>query len=204
MKLNLDHHQAPYAPMFAGWLKKWGSKPTAENLMIAHHLVSTRGGKHAVMTAMCLRPEGAHDWQVYEATQLNKYVGGRPQYLHTYRNRACDAALFERDTNKAPVSAALPFGGNDKQGNTHTKMVLTPKGAAELKKHQAAGTVDAAFRRASVAKLAAFEAQQVAKRVVAAEKAKATRDARKAAKLSGEPKPVTDLAADAPQVEAQS
>jgi len=174
-------HELPYMPALTNWARRWGSKPTAENLQLAHHMVSVRGGKHAIGTAMALRPEGVHDWQLKQVTQAVKYVGGSDQTLHSYRDRVCKAGYFELTGNKKmPVGDDLPFGSD----NTWWQMKVTPKGMTEFKRHLQAGSVEAAFQRKAAAVMVTLEAAAAAKAQAAKAKAKATREAKKAAKAS--------------------
>ena len=174
-------HELPYLPALQNWQRKWGPKPTAENLQLAHHIVSVRGGKHAIGTALAMRDCGVHDWQLKQVTQAVKYVGGSDQTLHSYRDRVCKAGYFELTGNKkSPVDDTLPFGSD----NTWWQMKVTAKGTAEFKRHLAAGSVEAAFQRKAAAVMVTLEAAAAAKAAAAKAKAKATREAKKAAKAN--------------------
>lgn len=106
-----------YGPVFKGWQsKQLGSKPTAEQLTVAHAF--GRPGKQSLALAMAMRAEGVTAAQI-------QIAAGAPQNNH--RRGLLSEGLFKREAVAA----------ND-LGHTVYKIALTAKGTAAMAKREAA------------------------------------------------------------------
>lgn len=108
---------ANYAVQFKAWQKAAGTKPTAEMLHTVN-MLGARHGKQCLAIAMSLRPEGVTNSQIIMAC-------GNPQ-LNKMRGYISDAYLKRLNVAQA------------ENGHTVYKLELTPKGAAKVKRNEAA------------------------------------------------------------------
>ncbi len=112
---NSNDVNASYAPLFKGWSKLAGSKPTTEMLETAHAF--GKPGKQSLALAMAMRDEGVTGQQI-------SLICSNPQNNH--RRGLIEAALLKR-VNMPKTSA----------GHTVYKVEVTAKGKQRIERQVA-------------------------------------------------------------------
>lgn len=150
-----------YADMFKSWdVKRYGAKPTADQLAYIHHL-GARPGKQALASAMALRDKGVTAGQIVMACgapQLNKMRGFIEDALlkrlpapktaegHTVYKLELTAKGKQRIERVVKAEAAKVAAGEAVTGDKPAKAVTKGKGrkAAKVQPAPVAATSEAA------------------------------------------------------------